>query len=52
VTKLADGRYRIRLLTDWHTSILLRTWTLGGASLRTGRVGASATFDGHYDLRF
>jgi Cu/Zn superoxide dismutase len=52
VKDLGGNRYSVRLLTHWKSSIKLKTWTIGGATLPSGEVQATAEFDGIYMLDF
>jgi len=52
VNNLGDNRYSVRLLTHWRSSIHLNTWTIGGATLPSGDIEATAEFDGTYILDF
>lgn len=52
VTALDPNRFTIRLLTHWQSEIDLTTWTVDGVTLPSGRVDATAEFDGTYLLDF
>ena len=52
VTKLGYDRYSIRLLTLWRSQFTLKTWTVAGKTLPSGKIEAKADFDGTYILDF
>ncbi|MBZ0317105.1 MAG: hypothetical protein K8L91_11855 [Anaerolineae bacterium] len=51
-TDLGGNIHTIRLLTHWSSTISLDTWTVGGVTLPSGQVVATAEFDGVYTLDF
>ncbi len=52
VKSLGYDRYSIRLLTAWKSQFTLKTWTVGGKTLPSGKIDAKADFDGTYILDF
>jgi hypothetical protein len=52
VTAIDRDRYTIRLLTHWQSEIDLTTWSVDGVTLPSGRIEATAEFDGTYLLDF
>jgi Cu/Zn superoxide dismutase len=52
VRNLGNGRYMIRMLTNWSSVIELSTWSVGGLELPGGNIEAAAQFDGVYILDF
>ncbi len=52
VRDLGDNRYAIRLLTHWKSLISLETWTIGGVTMPSGDIEATAEFDGVYIMDF
>jgi Cu/Zn superoxide dismutase len=52
VRNLGNGRYTVRMLTNWSSVIELETWSIGGIELPSGNIEATADFDGVYILDF
>lgn len=52
VRDLGNNQYAIRLLTHWKSLISLETWTIGGVTMPSGDIEATAEFDGIYILDF
>lgn len=52
VTRIDPDHYAIHLLTHWQSEIDLKTWTLDGNTLPSGKIKAAAEFDGTYQLDF
>lgn len=52
ITDLGGNVYTSRMLTHWKSSVTLQTWTIGGVTLPSGELEATADFDGIYILDF
>ncbi|MFN8373313.1 MAG: superoxide dismutase family protein [Anaerolineae bacterium] len=52
VRNLGNGRYMVRMLTNWTSTIELSSWSIGGVELPAGTIDAAADFDGVYILDF
>lgn len=52
ITDLGGNVYTSRMLTHWKSTVTLQTWTIGGVTLPSGEIEATADFDGIYILDF
>lgn len=49
---VGENQFSLRLMTHWSSNITLQTWTIGGVTLPSGEIQATAEFDGTYVLDF
>lgn len=52
IKKVDEDHYAIHLLTHWQSEFELTTWSLNGTTLPSGKVLASAEFEGTYTIDF
>jgi len=49
-TQIGPGHYRFHVISKWHGSVVLMSWSVAGHTLPGGRVTLAATWSSYYDL--